>query len=601
MKSTGAEYMLTVDKQSHVVCSTFYSKLFCVSLRKIKRLRKEAASGLHTKTTYDKHKNVILSKKQYDISFAFWNRFFGERCQRPNDDTWLFPSDHTYTTIYKEYFTPWFNRLAASGSEYAEWKKPCFSTWMKARRSPEFNKVQDQPKHIHARCTECAKLKSMIMASFKNGGADEERYLQMRRIHDQEVQQWRQLEECLKTEAVTNPSNSILIMHDGTESLGLPRLTRRGLKNVDPVRFDVVPWMAIDYARGIKDYFYSPKATTPKDANTLISQLHAVVRRAKSDYEHERHKARKLYLVADSASENKNNVLFSYCTDLVTKKWFDEVHLLFGPVGHTHNGVDAVHKIHNQNVGSFFAGDLGHFVSHYEKIFSEDKGVPGANLVVRTLNWSEYYKPVLNPLSGFVKSKHNPVAARGFLISRDKNGAVDLRWKTCPTDEEWLGSRGLPDTRGFTVFSSQPEGVPSFVSPQPVSKKAIKKLTNCLRSTKIQEHLEAQGALPCIEWNCKAAKTGQVSIHTFIEDRNSLLAGQLGPLCEVGAVEGSRGKLRVIEHYWDPTLEKPTRDNLWSLPPGPNGGEAEAAVHVSNIFHFSIEWYQQDSGKESEK
>jgi hypothetical protein len=29
------------------------------------------------------------------------------------------------------------------------------------------------------------------------------------------------------------------------------------------------------------------------------------------------------------------------------------------PVGHTHNGIDAIHKIHNQNLGNFVAGTLG--------------------------------------------------------------------------------------------------------------------------------------------------------------------------------------------------------------------------------------------------
>jgi hypothetical protein len=30
---------------------------------------------------------------------------------------------------------------------------------------------------------------------------------------------------------------------------------------------------------------------------------------------------------------------------------YDEVLFLYGPVGHTHNGIDAKHKTHNQNLG----------------------------------------------------------------------------------------------------------------------------------------------------------------------------------------------------------------------------------------------------------
>ena len=38
---------------------------------------------------------------------------------------------------------------------------------------------------------------------------------------------------------------------------------------------------------------------------------------------------------------------------------FDGMFLVHRPVGHTHNGVDAIHKIHNQNLGNFVSGTLG--------------------------------------------------------------------------------------------------------------------------------------------------------------------------------------------------------------------------------------------------
>ena len=30
---------------------------------------------------------------------------------------------------------------------------------------------------------------------------------------------------------------------------------------------------------------------------------------------------------------------------------YDSILFLYGPVGHTHNGIDAKHKTHNQNLG----------------------------------------------------------------------------------------------------------------------------------------------------------------------------------------------------------------------------------------------------------
>ena len=64
-------------------------------------------------------------------------------------------------------------------------------------------------------------------------------------------------------------------------------------------------------------------------------------------------------LIADNASENKNNILFAFLQEIVTRGWFSVVYLYFGPVGHTHNGNDAVHFCHNQLAGNYFSVTLG--------------------------------------------------------------------------------------------------------------------------------------------------------------------------------------------------------------------------------------------------
>jgi len=167
--------------------------------------------------------------------------------------------------------------------------------------------------------------------------------------------------------------------------------------------------------------------------NTVIYihylQVHAVIRRIKSDYTKPGYRARKLYFIADSASENKNNTLFAYGTDMVRHKWVDEVQLLFGPVGHTHNGVDAAHKIHNQNVGANVSGDLGHFVQNYPNGFTSECSRPNANLINRTLDWTKYYAPHMRKIAGFTKTKYYPHAVRGFRIMRESGGNVSLKWK----------------------------------------------------------------------------------------------------------------------------------------------------------------------------
>ena len=55
---------------------------------------------------------------------------------------------------------------------------------------------------MHSRCAECARLKVLLLASFKDGLKERE-YKQQRRLHDEEVIQWRRLEEVLKAMAVS--------------------------------------------------------------------------------------------------------------------------------------------------------------------------------------------------------------------------------------------------------------------------------------------------------------------------------------------------------------------------------------------------------------
>ena len=61
--------------------------------------------------------------------------------------------------------------------------------------------------------------------------------------------------------------------------------------------------------------------------------------------------ARTLYIIGDNYSENRN---WCSCTqfsaEVVWRRWFDCVFNLFGPVGHTHNGIDALHNQHNTDL-----------------------------------------------------------------------------------------------------------------------------------------------------------------------------------------------------------------------------------------------------------
>ena len=589
LRATGSKLRLPDPRgagETVTVCAKYYAAVHGIALGRLQKIRRKGKQNSVLKPRGIRGHVVEREPHKYNVAVDFWLSFFGDNCQRPNDEIRLFPTEKSYGDIYREYFTPWFERLVR-GRRYKLAHRPKESVWKKARWDKQFEDVKDQKKHTHGRCGTCSTLRTQLLQGFADGAKNNE-YIQNRRLHDTEVNQWRLLEKHYKTEAMSNKDRTLLIMHDGTSALGLPRLGRRTIKNLDPYRFEVVPWLAIDYTGNTSDYVYSTASTTAKNANTLISQVHAIIRRAKCDYNHDRHKARKLVLIADSASENKNNTLFAYCTDLVENKWFDEIELLFGPVGHTHNGVDAAHKIHNQNVASSFSGDLGHFVQNFPKGFKNKETMPAATLLQKTLDWTKYYKDHLRPIKGFTKSKCDPVAVRGFRIARNAEGTVDLTWKQDPAIEEhWRGTGGFPGSHGFFMLRQLPKGVPEVCKPKELAKEGSPKkslLNNAekLRSEKMKGILKDQRAEACGEFNYECAATGQIPVHRELSEETGP-SSLWGPLCELGAVEGKRGKMRLLQHYWDPKLPA-DRKALWGLPEGAN---QEHIVARSSQHHFN--------------
>jgi hypothetical protein len=580
IKANGGKYVVPIDGELRKVCPQYYSRLHSVALHRVKRASKQARRKKCAATTKRRRLGDTDTTK-YNVAYSFWSVFFEQNCQRPNNEVRIFPVDKSYNLIYKEYFTPWFERLAAKGTRNAS-DKPSKSTFMRARKHKDFSDVKERAKHTHARCMECATLKKLVLEGFMNGAAEEE-YNQRRRLHDAEVKNWRELESVYKTLAVSDPSKVLVIMHDGTESLGLPRLTNRTLKNLDPARFEVVPWLGEDHSSQRKDYIYSVKNAYPKNANTLISQVHAMIRRAQTDYNHPRHKARKLVLIADSASENKNNILFAYLTDLVENKWYDEVELVFGPVGHTHNGVDACHKIHNQNVGGCASGDIGHFVQNFPKGYSGELCKrPQASFLERTVDWIKYYEPCVRKIAGFTKTKWDPHMVRGFRIARQQDNTVSLTWKMDPASEkEWRGADGFGGTTGFYMLKCAPEGLPAFVE-HPATTDDETHALRKLVSTNMIAAMDASGlSLSSMEYNHKCALEKKIIVQNYLEDEAP--PGEWGRACLVGGCVEARGVLREIKHYWDPNLP-PVRASLWALPAGP-GGEHHAAANTT--FHFS--------------
>ena len=88
-------------------------------------------------------------------------------------------------------------------------------------------------------------------------------------------------------------------------------MTNRPINDFPQARFFVAPWRLINKGLETQDYVYMPTGKWGKGANRIITQLHAYISSIKSDPANPQHKARKLILIADNFSENKNNEVLS--------------------------------------------------------------------------------------------------------------------------------------------------------------------------------------------------------------------------------------------------------------------------------------------------
>lgn len=84
----------------------------------------------------------------------------------------------------------------------------------------------------------------------------------------------------------------------------------------------------------------------------------------------------RLILMADNYTENKCHILLCFLCHLVHCKWFESIELLFGPVGHTHNGNDSVHHCHNNIAGDFSMVTLPEFLKTFPLAWTSESARP---------------------------------------------------------------------------------------------------------------------------------------------------------------------------------------------------------------------------------
>ena len=141
---------------------------------------------------------------------------------------------------------------------------------------------------------------------------------------------------------------------------------------------------------------------------------------------------RTLYCLADNYAENKNNTLFAFCSELVMRG--------FGPVGHTHNGNDAVHYIHNQIAGNFVSITPAELFNNYDSAWKSERTRPTPIINELQYAWTARYRDLSDRVGGFTNvGTRDPKYVRAFKFTLNAAHLCEMQIKGSPSSPVWHG------------------------------------------------------------------------------------------------------------------------------------------------------------------
>ena len=459
---------------------------------------------------------------------------------------------------------------------------PSFSTFMRARYDPEFKDVKRREKHFHCRCPTHADLRSKMLQARR----DPEKRMQLNELlkaHHSEVKHWRLLETSRHLLADSDPHLEILLSLDDTSPMGFPRMTNRPIKSVPNDRVYMTPFNLTNHGTGENIYIYDFKHKWRHGADRLCTNLYFVLARIKfkdpahcTRNERAQRLTRKLTIMADNCPENKNNTLFQFLAELIMRNWFDEIELLFGPVGHTHNGNDAVHYIHNQIAGNYCSITPAELFQNYKHAWHKERSRPQPIIMESQFAWTERYRPKASPVVGFTNTPDSPNYVRAFWFSLVAGSGgenndirqVEMKIKGSPSAPTWYGVDSVPNAPGFQVLTGLPDGFP--LPKKPLGYQIPKEFLTRLKGKKVEAYCKSEG---------RAAM-----FPNFVQMAETLTVPSLGPITPsqwealpefrrwsmsgYGSVEliGVRGCVTYFVPFIRDRPTHQTEQSFWALP-----------------------------------
>ena len=357
-------------------------------------------------------------------------------------------------------------------------------------------------------------------------------------LHREEVRKWRNLESSLQHKS-KHDLNFVVISYDDTSALQLPRFTNRDLKNFPTSTIDFIPWNVMNYGSGENAYFYTFKNDVKKGGNRICTFLYTLLKRIKFSTVpgHCQKLARELVLMGDNYSENKCNTLFAFCSFLIHLGWFDKIEMLFGPVGHTHNGNDSVHHCHNNIAGDFDSITLPEFLQKFDFAWSKETMRPQPVFFDSCYNWDEFFDPHMNRVGGFSATSQSDLYVRALKFEIGPSGKVEMLSKGSPSNAQWAGvdqrEEKYPDAAGVVILDTCPDSTPNVLPHLGLSKYPHLKIKH-FESARMREREHSVRLDGSLNWMISVLKDGKLPTHGPVVENVSDSASGYGTVEKVG-------------------------------------------------------------------
>ena len=241
------------------------------------------------------------------------------------------------------------------------------------------------------------------------------------------------------------------------------------------------------------------------------------------------------------------------------------MYLEFGPPGHTHNGTDAVHRIHNRVAGDETTLTLGHFKCNWPCCWRKDFTLPTAVINDAHLDFVSYYAKHIDRVAGFTNTTVDPKSVKAFKFQWSRRETrVEMLWKENADDtDRWLGATSKPETPGFFMLKTIPVGRPRVAKTKLklMPQKYIEQMCSKVMLRQFKAHVTERQAEDSIKWLRKCAEECKIPYDLVNEAGDDVPKSDWGPAAKVG-VDGLQGDFFVMQD----NLNVSTPREFWKLP-----------------------------------